>query len=70
MQVTASSPSLPDLQITSLIALPSNPALGDTVRYIVRVKNAGTAAVPEGSDVRLGLYLDSTPVACSDPQPN
>ncbi len=70
MQLTASSPSLPDLQITSLTALPSNPALGDTVRYIVRVKNAGTEPMPEGSDVRLGLYLDSTPAACSDPQPS
>ncbi len=56
-------PLLPDLLIEQVIPLPSEPEVGQLVRYQVRLRNQGTGASEYSL---LGLYYDYDPAACSD----
>ena len=60
----AGPPLLPDLVVDSVTAYPTNPAAGDPVRYVVRVRNAGTAAGPVA---QVGIYRNRTPGICGMP---
>jgi hypothetical protein len=64
LTVWAGPPRLPDLVVDSLTSYPANPAAGAAVHYVVRVRNAGTAASPVA---QVGIYRNRTPGACGAP---
>ncbi len=61
----ALSVTAPDLEVTSLTAIPSLAMVGQPVQVQVVVTNVGTEAVPAGG-FRLDLYLDRAPSGCGD----
>ncbi|MCX6033133.1 MAG: proprotein convertase P-domain-containing protein, partial [Chloroflexi bacterium] len=64
LTVWAGPPLLPDLVVDSVTSYPTNPAAGEAVHYVVRVRNAGTAASPVA---QVGIYRNRTPGVCGSP---
>jgi hypothetical protein len=55
---TNSTPSGPDLVVTSVSMTPSNPTVGDLVRFHATIENQGSAPTPAGATIGLGFYVN------------
>jgi CARDB len=52
-----------DLQVTSLALDPPSPAVGQSTKVTVKVKNAGTVKTPDGIGVGVGLFAGALQVS-------
>ncbi|MFN6945731.1 MAG: carbohydrate-binding protein, partial [Cytophagaceae bacterium] len=53
---------LPDLIVTDISWSPSNPRVGDLVRFSVTIKNIGNGPTPEGVVSGVGLAVNDSPI--------
>ncbi|HSN78223.1 MAG TPA: CARDB domain-containing protein [Anaerolineae bacterium] len=56
VNIWVGAPLQPDLVIDSLTSYPDNPNVGQTVSYVVKVRNAGSAA--STSSAQIGIFRD------------